>query len=132
MTTPNRPRSDGGSFRFSRPVKDAPGGKLVEYAPEGGEYAALPPRNDLLNHSPDGFEWGYSGSGPAQLALAILAKVTGDDQFAVKHHQQFKTDLIAPMSQTASEIIWPANHVLTWCRSRDEWERLKGSTLGPA
>lgn len=23
------------------------------------------------NHSPDGFAWGYSGSGPAQLALAL-------------------------------------------------------------
>lgn len=33
----------------------------------------LPLRLDLRNHSPTGFEWGYSGSGPAQLALAILA-----------------------------------------------------------
>lgn len=35
--------------------------------------APLHPRNDLVNHSPDGFEWGYAGSGPSQLALAILA-----------------------------------------------------------
>jgi hypothetical protein len=28
---------------------------------------------EIRNHSPDGFEWGYHGSGPAQLALAILA-----------------------------------------------------------
>ncbi|HMF28341.1 MAG TPA: DUF6166 domain-containing protein, partial [Candidatus Cybelea sp.] len=33
----------------------------------------LPLRLDLYNHSPDGFEIGYGGSGPAQLALAILA-----------------------------------------------------------
>ena len=33
----------------------------------------LPSRLDLANHSPDGLNWGYSGSGPAQLALAILA-----------------------------------------------------------
>jgi len=33
----------------------------------------LNPRSDLMNHSPDGFNWGYGGSGPAQLALAILA-----------------------------------------------------------
>ena len=26
----------------------------------------------LRNHSPDGFSWGYNGSGPSQLALAIL------------------------------------------------------------
>lgn len=29
------------------------------------------------NHSPDGFNWGYYGSGPAQLALAIVLKITG-------------------------------------------------------
>jgi len=33
---------------------------------------ALRLRSDLFNHSPTGFEWGYGGSGPAQLALAIL------------------------------------------------------------
>ncbi len=33
----------------------------------------LPLRLDLYNHSPTGFEWAYNGSGPAQLALAILA-----------------------------------------------------------
>lgn len=55
----------------------------------------LPPRNDLFNHSPDGFEWGYGGSGPAQLALAILADCLGDDDTAVQLHQQFKFGVIA-------------------------------------
>lgn len=32
----------------------------------------LPLCTEIANHSPTGFEWGYSGSGPAQLALAIL------------------------------------------------------------
>lgn len=32
---------------------------------------SLPARTDLFNHSPTGFECGYEGSGPAQLALAI-------------------------------------------------------------
>ena len=58
--------------------------------------APLDPRLDLSNHSPDGFEWGYPGSGPAQLALAILA-VEFDDEFAVVHHQQFKDDFIVPI-----------------------------------
>jgi len=40
----------------------------------------LNPRLDLWNHSPTGFEWGYGGSGPAQLALALLADHFGDDQ----------------------------------------------------
>jgi hypothetical protein len=30
-------------------------------------------RLDLRNHSPDGVEWGYDGSGPHQLALAVTA-----------------------------------------------------------
>lgn len=55
----------------------------------------LPPRLDLFNHSPSGFAWGFMGSGPAQLALAILADATGDDAFAVRHHQDFKADIIA-------------------------------------
>jgi hypothetical protein len=32
------------------------------------------PSQKLRNHSPDGFAWGYPGSGPAQLALAILLR----------------------------------------------------------
>lgn len=27
------------------------------------------------NHSPDGFAWGYGGSGPAQLALALCLRI---------------------------------------------------------
>jgi hypothetical protein len=55
----------------------------------------LPPRNDLLDHSPDGFQWGYGGSGPAQLALALIADATGDDRLAVRVHQRFKAEIVA-------------------------------------
>ncbi len=50
----------------------------------------LPLRLDLHNHSPTGFEWGYGGSGPAQLALALLADALGDDDLAQGHYQEFK------------------------------------------
>lgn len=39
----------------------------------------LPVRLDLVNHSPDGFEWGYLGSGPAQLAFALCLHVLAGD-----------------------------------------------------
>ena len=55
---------------------------------------ALDPRFDLRNHSPDGFEWGYGGSGPAQLALALLADHLADDEQAVRLHQSFKFAVI--------------------------------------
>jgi hypothetical protein len=52
-------------------------------------------RLDLCNHSPIGFEWGYRGSGPAQLALALLAEVFQDDETALKLHQEFKDAIIS-------------------------------------
>jgi hypothetical protein len=50
----------------------------------------LNPRLDLYNHSPSGFEWGYCGSGPAQLALGLLADHIGDDIEAFNLYQRFK------------------------------------------
>ena len=52
-------------------------------------------RLDLCNHSPTGFEWGYVGSGPAQLSLALLADALGDDERAVSLHQPFKREVVA-------------------------------------
>lgn len=48
-------------------------GTLVEAQQPSGRWIGLDPRFDLRQHSPDGFEWGYGGSGPAQLALALAA-----------------------------------------------------------
>lgn len=66
----------------------------------------------IVNHSPDGFNWGYGGSGPSQLALAILLEVT-DKDFAVRNYQSFKSDFIAKVGIkfkiTDSEIIAWAN-----------------------
>ncbi|MDE2102158.1 MAG: hypothetical protein KGL39_33235 [Patescibacteria group bacterium] len=57
----------------------------------------LNPRLDLWNHSPTGFEWGYCGSGPAQLALAILADHCKDDERALNFHHRFKWTVIAEL-----------------------------------
>jgi len=62
--------------------------------------APLNPRHDLHNHSPSGFEWGYGGSGPAQLALAILADHLQNDHLALELHQQFKWAVIANLSNS--------------------------------
>jgi hypothetical protein len=43
------------------------------------------------NHSPDGFNHGYSGSGPAQLALAIMLELTDKPD----GYQDFKFRFIA-------------------------------------
>ena len=59
--------------------------------------APLPLCRDVRDHSPDGFEWGYGGSGPAQLALAILVDCVGKRR-ALKYYQQFKTEIVANLA----------------------------------
>jgi hypothetical protein len=61
----------------------------------GQKSEPLPLRLDLVKHSPTGFGWGYGGSGPAQLALALLADALGDDDLAVRLHQAFKFRVVA-------------------------------------
>ena len=62
----------------------------------GGPTRWLDPRPSqrLRNHSPDGFEWGYAGSGPAQLALAIVLDVY-PEEIAQRFYQDFKEAFIA-------------------------------------
>ena len=66
----------------------------------------------LRNHSPTGVEWGYAGSGPAQLALALLIAVTGDEQGSLRRYQQFKVDLIAGAPQDGWQL--PVATVQAW------------------
>src|SRR5579859_6467137 len=61
---------------------------------ENGEFCLLDPRLDLSNHSPTGFEWGYGGSGPAQLSLALAADLLKDDERAMHVYQRLKFKLI--------------------------------------
>ena len=63
---------------------------------------SLNPRLDLYNHSPTGFEWGYCGSGPAQLALAILADHLADDRQALDMYQRFKWAVITELPRRRS------------------------------
>ena len=49
----------------------------------------------VVDHSPTGFQWGYRGSGPAQLAAAILNEITGDPELARQYYQFFKSDHVS-------------------------------------
>lgn len=77
-----------------------------------GTTRVLNPRNDIRNHSPDGCNWGYSGSGPAQLALAVLAEYTGSARFASKYYQVFKFEVIAGVK--SSRICLTATQLREW------------------
>jgi hypothetical protein len=62
----------------------------------------LPLRLDVMSHSPTGFEWGYGGSGPAQLALALLLDALEDEDLALRHYQEFKRQKVAGWGDTWS------------------------------
>lgn len=70
----------------------------------------------VWNHSPDGFAWGYGGSGPAQLALAILLEAGLDEARAVELHQAFKWAIVAPLPRAGFTIDLD---VQAWAR----WQR---------
>lgn len=53
---------------------------------------------EVCNHSPTGFSWGYPGSGPAQLALAILLSYLPEKE-AVGLYQDFKFKFIATLPE---------------------------------
>ena len=77
-------------------------GEKVEYdriveIEQNGIVAPLPlePSLEIADHSPDGFNWGYNGSGAAQLDLSILYEVTGDAELARSYYQFFKADHVS-------------------------------------
>jgi len=78
----------------------------------GGEELRPEESLKLRNHSPDGFSWGYSGSGPAQLALALLLHFT-DETFALRWYQDFKFEVIAgyPMEKP---FRFPVSELEDW------------------
>ena len=90
----------------------------------------LPVRHDLRLHS-DGFEWGYSGSGPAQTSLAILADAVGADK-ALPLYQKFKRAFIAGAEKDGFRISrdeverWVAEHYRIRDDAVDGW----ADTLG--
>ena len=69
----------------------------------------------VRNRSPDGFNWGYGGSGPAQLALGLLLLFAGQE-FAEEHYMDSKWEIIARLPQ--ADFAMPASEVTTWIEQR--------------
>ena len=75
----------------------------------------------LVYHSPDGFEWGYGGSGPSELALNLLACFVPPGE-AWRLHQPFKWQFLAGMDKQGGAI--EAGEITKWIR--DRWARGDG------
>lgn len=68
----------------------------TRYVEMNGEYLDEYLSQQIRNHSPDGFNWGYGGSGPAQLALAILLEYL-PVKYATKLYQDFNFKFVASL-----------------------------------
>lgn len=68
-----------------------------------GKYINPKKSQNLFNKSPDGFAFGYYGSGPAQAALAIMMEYT-DDNTALRLYQKFKEEYVATWKEPDMEI----------------------------
>lgn len=77
---------------------------------------------EVRNHSPTGFEWGYGGSGPAQLAPAILLDYTGDENIALEHYMRFKDEVVSRLECTAPDGCWHLSADVIETVLRDEAE----------
>lgn len=99
---------------------------------------ALPPCLNLRNHSPSGeVEWGYGGSGPAQLALALLADHLADapasagDVLAQAVYQDFKFAVVARLPRPGWTLTTAqVGEALCRLASEDEnhfWRRIVGA-----
>jgi len=101
VRVPPRPKE----YRGWRSASD---GKCHVVVVKGDKSLHLPLCLNVVRHSPDGFEWNYEGSGPAQLAVAILCDHFGKGKAAQAHalrlHQRFKERCIAKCPHDAWTI----------------------------
>jgi len=74
------------------------------FRPDG---TPLPLHLEVYDHSPTGFEWGFGGSGPAQLALAILVDHLGNVEEARSLYQRFKWRVIAVLPRDKPWTLSP-------------------------
>lgn len=79
----------------------------------GSALVDIPQR--FVVHSPTGFEWGYGGSGPADLALNILGLFVPPPE-AWRLHQDFKWRFIAGMPKEGGTIR--GADVVSWIRQQ--------------
>ncbi len=73
-------------------------------------------------HSPTGFAWGYGGSGPAQLALAILLESGIGTSRALALYQDFKWEYIATLP-TGDRRWYLRLDVEAWAQARERARR---------
>ena len=91
------------------------GGFLVEKVDHRGvDVEHIGPLEHHVRHSPDGFAWGYHGSGPSELARCLLLDAVGDEA----GYQDFKREVVARWPMHGNWTI-TAEEIQAWA---DVWK----------
>ena len=84
-------------------------------AADGSNRAKLRPRHDLHRYPAANFSWGSDSPGQLQLSLALLADALGDDERALKFHQDFSRRVVSIFPDrwtiTRARIVAHANTI---------------------
>ena len=83
----------------------------------GGAPLDHEPSLAVRSHSPSGFAWGYLGSGPSQLALAILLWRGLGRQDALAFYQYFKEEVVAKWPG-GQPFVYPVEQLDQWIEGR--------------
>lgn len=128
--------NDGGDHPHDEllPLDEYPLDEGVICIREGGRVKTNVPHL-VERHSPDGYEWGYGGSGPGELALNICeyyVRILRENGYSIgspvsfrqgvahemtlQIYQDFKWKFIGSMDQAGGKI--PANEIMSWIKDR--------------
>ncbi len=69
----------------------------------------------VVRHSPTGIEWGYSGSGPADLAWSVLLALA-DEGTADRLYQRFRAEVVSRIPHAGG--VLRAAEVRDWVARR--------------
>ena len=112
-------------------------GVILRRDAQGVCYTNVP--HFCIHHSPDGFEWGYGGSGPADLALNLVeylllrqgyngSRMTLHKgscfRLALQLHQSCKQHFIADIPKAGGHILLSDLHV--WLTNTTQADRQAG------
>ena len=112
-------------------IKKGPGPQDVVVFYTDGSHQTRPLRH-IMRHSPDGFQWGYGGSGPADLALSILCDCiigavpalfdnsTLNPKLAEKYYQLFKRKFIEPADR---QLYIKESDLMRWISEKEDEAR---------
>ena len=84
--------------------------------------------HDWVVHSPGGFDWGYSGNGPLELALNVLLYATGNRRFAGKHCLRFRDEVVGRIPLSGG--VLRAREVLEWVARFSDDDRARDAVAG--